>query len=82
MDSKDKNKKRPYEPPTIYELDVDMTQAMGQTNCSNGNRAAGLCLTGNRAGNPDCTFGNRASVTCGRGNSPGWNCSTGNSPNI
>jgi hypothetical protein len=81
MDSDKKDKKLPYEPPRIYELEVDMAQAMGQSVCNpNGNRAGGLCNNGNRANNA-CNDGNRARTECDGGSSgappPPPTCETG-----
>lgn len=68
MDSEKRDKKRPYEPPKIYELEVDMTQAMGQSLCRNGSRAGGACNNGAHAGT-DCRNGNMAGNTCDGGSS-------------
>lgn len=66
MNSDKKDGKRPYEPPRIYELEVDMAQAMGKSLCTKGNRVGGPCDHGNRAGT-DCSKGNRAGVECDKG---------------
>ncbi|MBN2124791.1 MAG: hypothetical protein JW821_10895 [Deltaproteobacteria bacterium] len=68
MDSKGNDKKRPYEPPRIYELDVDMTQAMGQSLCRTGSFAAGACDNGAQASG-SCQNGAQAGVECDRGSS-------------
>ena len=46
MSSGKKDKKHLYEPPVIYELQVDLKQAMGQTQCTSGTYASGACSTG------------------------------------
>jgi hypothetical protein len=66
MDSEKKDKKLPYEPPKIYELEVDMSQAMGQTSCDNGNTASATCTRGNTA-TTSCERGNAATTFCNPG---------------
>lgn len=66
MVSREGDKKRRYEPPRIYEMETDMSQAMGQSLCGNGNRAAGACNIGNRAAG-ECRSGNRATSSCASG---------------
>jgi hypothetical protein len=68
MSSEKKEKKLPYEPPKIYELDVDMSQAMGQTSCSRGNTASSTC-----------SRGNSATMSCSRGSAATSYCNTGGS---
>lgn len=87
MDSIKKDRKLPYEPPKIYELEVDMTQAMGYSlgACDNGNHAGSgggeKCKNGNWAGSGtrNCNNGNKATSDCYNGNSAGSSCTTGNS---
>jgi len=67
MASTEKDKKRRYEPPRIYEMEADLTQAMGQSLCSRGNQAVGACGVGGRAAG-DCRDGGRAASSCGAGN--------------
>jgi hypothetical protein len=74
----DVKKKRPYEPPKIYELEVDLTQAMGQTQCSRGLNAAGACRPGKSAISTNCKPGLSATVQCNPGNRPGLACRPGN----
>jgi hypothetical protein len=73
-------KKLPYEPPEIYELEVDMAQAMGKSACSNGNKigASGKCNNGNKAGGGGCNHGNKAGFSCDQGNKAGYSCTKGN----
>ena len=59
MDSEKGHKKRPYEPPKIYELEVDLTQAMGQTQCTMGRGASGACSRGNLPAGSGCADGPR-----------------------
>jgi hypothetical protein len=77
------DKKIPYEPPKIYDLEVDMDQATGQSVCTpNGNRAGGMCSNGTRASG-DCNNGNRAGTECDSGNNgapPSQPCMMGPSP--
>ena len=80
MDSEKENKKRPYEPPRIYELEVDLTQAMGQTQCTAGRGASGACGRGNLPAGSGCNPGSSASLLCGRGQRPGATCSAGGNP--
>jgi len=63
MDSIKKDTKLPYEPPRIYELEVDMTQAMGASKCSTGSSATGSTCRIGRSYSPSasCTSGNKAS---------------------
>ena len=72
MVSEKKDGKRPYEPPKIYELEVDLNQAMGQTQCARGNRPAGACAIGNNpgGGGNDCVSGRRPVSACARGGRP------------
>jgi hypothetical protein len=77
-----KGKKRRYEPPRIYEMEVDMTQAMGASLCTTGNRASGACNTGNRAA-ANCVNGSRAGTMCNSGSSgapPVVPCTMGPTP--
>ena len=84
MNSKKMDKKIPYEPPRIYELKVDMTQAMGQTMCNpTGDGASGACFPqGNQPGGTGafCSTGESANISCGStGNNAGGFCNpTGN----
>jgi hypothetical protein len=81
MDSTGNDNKKPrYEPPRIFEMEVDMTQAMGATRCQAGTNATGPCNTGSRAGT--CSTGNTATNTCSGGSTgktPGA-CSMGGNP--
>lgn len=70
MEPEHKGKRLPYEPPKIYELDVDLTQAMGQTRCNPGQRAAGACTNGAQAQAPGCTNGGRPAGRCVGGGNP------------
>jgi hypothetical protein len=64
-----KNKK-PYEPPKIIDLQVDYTQAVGQSQCATGQAAAARCTRGNSARNM-CTMGHKATAsTCVHGSAP------------
>ena len=76
----DEKKKRRYEPPKVYDLDVDLTQAMGQTVCSVGNQAAGACNAGGTPAGVTCQVGSAASTQCRDGGTPGTSCGAGNSP--
>jgi hypothetical protein len=73
-------KKKPYEPPLIYEMEVDLTQAMGQTQCGRGTNASGACNPGRNPAGVNCSAGPGAAVQCTNGNRPGANCSSGNHP--
>jgi hypothetical protein len=81
MDSIKKDGKLPYEPPKIYELDVDMIQAMGASTCHPGASAAGYeCKAGSSPAS-SCTNGSSATgVTCKKGTSNIGSCRTGSSP--
>ena len=85
MDSTKGDKKRPYVPPKIYELEVDMAQAMGKSTCTTGAHASGQCANGSQAGS-NCNNGGQAGATCDRGSQgrpptviP---CAMGSSPSI
>ena len=81
MDSIKKDGKLPYEPPKIYELDLDMTQAMGATKCRTGASAAGYECKSGSSPTSSCTNGSSASgVTCRRGTLNKGSCSTGSKP--
>ena len=82
MVSEKGHKKRPYEPPKIYELEVDLTQAMGQTQCTVGRGASGACSRGNLPAGSGCGAGGSAGVLCGRGQRPGITCNAGGSPGM
>ncbi|MBW2344835.1 MAG: hypothetical protein JRF53_12640 [Deltaproteobacteria bacterium] len=82
MDAENEHKKRPYKPPKIYELEVDLTQAMGQTQCSAGRGASGACSRGNLPAGSGCGAGGSASVLCGNGQRPGATCSRGSNPGM
>ncbi|MFH1490047.1 MAG: hypothetical protein ABII06_14185 [Pseudomonadota bacterium] len=82
MDSENKNKKRPYEPPQIFEMDVDLTQAMGATQCGRGIAAAGSCKAGPNPAGVNCSAGARAAVQCASGARPGAGCSSGSKPTM
>jgi hypothetical protein len=82
MDPEKGQKKRPYESPKIYELEVDLTQAMGQTQCTAGRGASGACSRGNLPAGTGCGNGGSASVTCGSGQRPGASCSQGANPGM
>ncbi|MBW2029114.1 MAG: hypothetical protein JRH06_05085 [Deltaproteobacteria bacterium] len=81
MDSKDK-KKRPYEPPRVYELDVELSQAMGQTQCARGASASGSCSAGRGPTTTNCTNGQSASTQCAAGQTPGTSCGAGGTPTM
>ena len=72
MVSEKKDGKRPYEPPKIYELEVDLNQAMGMTQCARGNQATGSCARGNNPGG--------AQLQCRAGRAPGGTCARGGRP--
>ena len=82
MDSVKKDGKLPYEPPKIYELDVDMIQAMGASVCTIGASAAGwrVCSNGgNTRTTAACRNGTGASgKTCKTGSTV-TSCNTGTS---
>ncbi len=80
MTPEEKGKKRKYEPPSVYELQVDLTQAMGQTVCAAGRQAAGACQAGQTPAGVTCVTGQSASTQCGAGRSPGTTCNTGSDP--
>lgn len=77
MSPDNKDIKRRYEPPKIYEIETDMTQAMGQSLCYQGRFAGGPCDRGAGAGT-QCFNGLSADSTCtngpriGRPPPPGW----------
>ena len=72
-----KEKKR-YEPPRIVDLQVDYTQAVGQSQCSAGGQAYGQCGTGAQASS-QCGAGPQATLACNQGQSATpQNCATGN----
>jgi hypothetical protein len=77
MSTEDKKGKRPYEPPKISALEVDLTQAMGQTQCSRGLSAAGACRPGRAAVSTTCNTGLAASAQCSAGGWPGLACRPG-----
>ncbi len=63
-------KKKPYKPPRIIDLQVDYTQAVGQSQCASGWAAAGQCNRGESA-NERCSVGHKAtSSTCVHGAAP------------
>jgi hypothetical protein len=80
MSPKEKEKKPKYEPPSVYELQVDLTQAMGQTVCTAGRQAAGACSQGQTPAGVTCATGQSATTQCGAGRTPGTTCSTGTTP--
>jgi hypothetical protein len=80
MSPEEKGKKRKYEPPNVYELQVDLTQAMGQTVCTVGRQAAGACQRGQTPAGVTCVTGQSASTQCGAGRTPGTTCSAGGTP--
>lgn len=80
MATEKKGKKIKYEPPRVYELQVDLTQAMGQTVCTAGRSAAGSCQAGSGPAGVTCVTGRSANTQCGAGNTPGTSCSTGQRP--
>ena len=82
MDSDNRGKKRPYEPPKVYELDVELTQAMGQTQCTVGRNAAGSCSAGQNPASANCGPGQSANVQCGAGQTPGTSCGAGGTPGM
>ena len=75
MGSGKKAKKYPYEPPVIYELQVDLKQAMGQTQCTAGQYAAGACSGGQTPFS--CIVGSTAGSLCRDGATPGSWCNSG-----
>jgi hypothetical protein len=80
MNQGEKGEKRKYEPPSVYELQVDLTQAMGQTVCTTGRQAAGACQRGQTPAGVTCVTGQSASTQCGAGGGPGTTCSAGGTP--
>ncbi len=82
MDSENRREKLPYEPPKVYELDVDLTQAMGQTQCTAGRGASGACNRGNLPAGSGCGAGRSAGVLCGNGQRPGASCNQGANPGM
>ena len=76
MDSESKDKKLPYEAPKIYEIEVDMSQAMGQTTCTQGNTASSTCTRGNTA-TMSCERGNAATTFCNAGSNYAAPCNQG-----
>lgn len=74
MNKGDKKDKRPYEPPKIYDLGVDFTQALGQT-CPGGGGETGDCPGGGTAGT-DCGGGGSASGSCPGGGNFSAPCNT------
>jgi hypothetical protein len=75
MGSGKKEKKYPYEPPVIYELQVDLKQAMGQTQCTAGQFASGACSGGQAPFS--CRVGSNAGNRCTDGGTPGTLCNAG-----
>ena len=81
--------KRSYEPPMIIDLQVDHTQAVGQTvscetghlanSCNTGANAGNRCITGGSA-TSNCGTGGNASNNCGNGGSASLKCSNGGNP--
>lgn len=68
MDSEKKDKKPPYVPPVIYELDVDPIQAMGQTQCDPyGSSASAQCTSGECPTTLQCCDGAAATTRCDTG---------------
>jgi hypothetical protein len=80
MSSGKKEKKYPYESPVIYELQVDLKQAMGQTQCTSGTYASGACSVGTNPYGSGCNDGARAQRSCANGNIPGTQCNSGGQP--
>jgi hypothetical protein len=80
MGPEEKGKKAKYEPPRVYELQVDLTQAMGQTVCGAGRAAAGACQAGTGPAGVICAPGGGATTQCTVGNNPGTTCGAGTSP--
>ncbi len=74
-----KDGKLTYEPPKIYEIDVDMTQAMGASQCGKGASATHkACSAGNRPAS--CTNGSGATgSSCTKGTLGTTGCRTGTS---
>ncbi len=58
--------KKPYAPPKIVDLQVDYTQAVGQSKCLTGGQATGQCTTGAQA-TSQCSGGAQATVACAQG---------------
>ena len=77
MSSGKKDKKHPYEPPVIYELQVDLKQAMGQTQCTSGTYASGACSSGTNPYGTACNDGASAQRSCVNGTTPGTQCNAG-----
>ncbi len=81
--------KKPYEPPTVIDLQVDYTQAVGASRCVAGGQATGQCGTGAQA-TSQCGTGSHATVACSQGPSArpancrngetASNCNYGKSP--
>lgn len=77
MGSGKKEKKTPYEPPVIYELQVDLKQARGQTQCTAGQYASGACSGGQAPYGTACNDGASAQYPCVNGTTAGTTCNSG-----
>ena len=71
--------KKPYEPPKIVDLQVDYTQAVGQSRCVVGPTASGQCSAGNVA-TVACAQGPSATPQNCRSGATAINCNYGKSP--
>ncbi len=70
--------KKTYEPPMVIDLQVDYTQAVGQSRCNAGPTATGQCTTGPQA-NRTCGTGTQFTPFCGNGQTANG-CNTGKTP--
>jgi hypothetical protein len=59
--NEEKKNKKPYEPPRIYDIGVDLHQAMGQTNCPGG-ATPNNCPGGSGVLTTNCPMGTAANA--------------------
>jgi hypothetical protein len=65
--NEEKKNKKPYEPPRIYDIAMDLHQAMGQSNCNPGS-GANQCSNGTSPTNAQpCPNGNMNANGCANG---------------
>ena len=70
------SKKRQYEAPKIVDLQVDYTQAVGQTRCLTGSTATGSCEAG-AAATTTCNTGPTFQAQACQTGTRAVNCKTG-----
>jgi len=67
------NQRPPYEPPEIYDLNIDFAQALGATRCSptGQSTASGICTNGSGTATGRCTNGpSTGGASCSNGPAP------------